>query len=170
MLHLFEFSDPFYISLHPYLEYIHYSDRGFQYLKNDNPGMTVNGRQQLIETLQSDNVEKILQDGVVIHEEIIGKGNVAEPGDNLTSIAYTSYTLESENVLVATIFNDDAFRFILGSEEVIRGWNIGIAGMKVGSKRRITCPSETAYGKAGIPLIIPPDATIVFDINLLAVE
>ena len=61
------------------------------------------------------------------------------------------------------------FSFRLGAGEVIEGWDRGVAGMKVGGKRRLTLPPELGYGAAGAPPDIPPNATLVFEVELLAV-
>lgn len=64
----------------------------------------------------------------------------------------------------------EGFKFLLGRGEVIRGWDIGVAGMKVGSKRRITCPPQMAYGAKGSPPVIPPNATLVFEVELRGIN
>ncbi len=62
------------------------------------------------------------------------------------------------------------FKFRVGADRVIKGWHLGVAGMKQGETRRLTLPPELAYGKDGSPPVIPPDATLVFDIELLGIE
>jgi FKBP-type peptidyl-prolyl cis-trans isomerase FkpA len=62
------------------------------------------------------------------------------------------------------------FRFPLGGGRVIRGWDVGVAGMKAGGQRRLVIPAGMAYGKRGAGRVLPPDATLVFDIELLDVE
>ena len=62
------------------------------------------------------------------------------------------------------------FRFPLGAGQVIKGWDQGVAGMKVGESRRLIIPAELAYGESGAGGVIPPGATLVFDIDLVAIE
>jgi FKBP-type peptidyl-prolyl cis-trans isomerase FkpA len=62
------------------------------------------------------------------------------------------------------------FRFVVGAGQVIKGWDQGVAGMKVGSRRRLVVPADLAYGDSGAGGVIPPGATLVFDVDLVAVE
>lgn len=75
-----------------------------------------------------------------------------------------------------TIFDSTAnrgnepFEFILGAGQVIAGWDEGVLGMKVGEERTLVIPADKAYGPQGIPPVIPPNATLTFDVTLLAIE
>jgi FKBP-type peptidyl-prolyl cis-trans isomerase FkpA len=62
------------------------------------------------------------------------------------------------------------FRFVVGAGEVIKGWDQGVLGMKVGGRRRLTIPADLGYGDAGAGGVIPPGATLVFDVDLVAIE
>jgi FKBP-type peptidyl-prolyl cis-trans isomerase FkpA len=62
------------------------------------------------------------------------------------------------------------FSFLVGAGQVIKGWDQGVVGMKVGGRRRLTIPADLAYGDAGAGGVIPPGATLIFDVDLVAVE
>lgn len=97
-----------------------------------------------------------------------GKGPEAKLGKKVS--VYYEGRLKSNNKMFDSTKSGDGFKFILGKGEVIRGWDIGIVGMKVGTKRRITCPPNCAYGPKGSPPVIPPNATLVFDVELRGVN
>jgi FKBP-type peptidyl-prolyl cis-trans isomerase len=96
-----------------------------------------------------------------------GTGDIAENGKVVT-VYYVGKLTDG------TIFDKNTsgpwFSFPLGAHRVIAGWELGVAGMKVGEKRTLTIPSDLAYGKDGFPGVIPPDATLVFDVELLGVK
>lgn len=62
------------------------------------------------------------------------------------------------------------FRFVIGAGQVIKGWDQGVAGMKVGGKRRLVVPADLAYGDSGAGGVIPPGATLVFEVTLIGIE
>lgn len=112
--------------------------------------------------------KKTLGGGVMIEDLRIGKGPEAKAGKRVQ--VYYEGRLKSNNKVFDSTKGGDGFRFVLGRGEVIRGWDIGVANMKVGGKRRIVCPPQAAYGQKGSPPVIPSNATLVFDVELRGVN
>ena len=104
-----------------------------------------------------------------VHIEVVqeGTGAQAENG-NSVSVKYTGKLNDG------TIFDSSdrhgPIEFTLGKNEVIPGWEIGVLGMKVGEKRTLIIPPELAYGASGVPPVIPPNATLTFDVELLGIK
>jgi hypothetical protein len=105
--------------------------------------------------------------GLQIIEVQPGTGAVAQPG-NTVSVHYTGY-LSTGSVFDSSI-GGAPIVFPLGTGSVIEGWDEGLLGMKVGEKRRLIIPPALGYGKAGAGGVIPPDATLVFDVELMDVQ
>lgn len=97
-----------------------------------------------------------------------GDGAVAENG-NLVSVHYTG-TFTDGRKFDSSLDRNQAFEFRLGAGMVIKGWDLGVAGMKVGEKRILQIPSELAYGKRGAGNVIPPDTDLIFEVELLNVK
>ena len=96
-----------------------------------------------------------------------GHARVAEAGDRL-SVYYTLW-LEDGTQIESNV-GGNPFKFTLGQGDVIKGWDEGLVGMKVGETRTLTIPPDLAYGKEGRGVVIPPNATLTFEVELLAVE
>lgn len=96
-----------------------------------------------------------------------GPARVAAVGDKL-SMYYTLW-LEDGTQIESNV-GGNPFKFTLGQGDVIKGWDEGLVGMKVGETRTLTIPPDLAYGEAGSPPKIPPNATLTFEVELLAVE
>jgi len=104
----------------------------------------------------------------------VGTGADAVPGRRL-SVHYTGWLYdparpEQKGSQFDTSIGRAPFSFTLGAGQVIRGWDQGMLGMKIGGQRRLVLPPELGYGSAGSPPVIPPNATLVFDIELLEVQ
>lgn len=112
--------------------------------------------------------KKPLAQGVIIEDIRVGKGPEAKAGKRVQ--VYYEGRLKSNNKVFDSSKSGEGFKFQLGRGDVIRGWDIGVANMKVGGKRRITCPPHAAYGQKGSPPVIPPNATLVFDVELRGVN
>jgi len=112
--------------------------------------------------------EKILQGGVKIEDIRLGKGQEAKPGKKVQ--VYYEGRFKSNNKIFDKTNAGEGLKFVLGRGEVIKGWDVGVTGMKVGSKRRITCPPNMAYGNKGSPPVIPPNSTLVFEVELRGVN
>ena len=114
------------------------------------------------------NMTKFVKNGVQVEILKEGTGIEAKNG-NMVAVHYTG-VLENGVKFDSSIDRGIPFEFTLGAGQVIRGWDIGVEGMKAGEKRKLTIPSDLAYGSRGAGGVIPPNATLIFDIELLAVK
>lgn len=113
--------------------------------------------------------EMITDSGLKYEDTTVGDGAEATgPGQTVT-VHYTGW-LEDGTKFDSSVDRGDPFQFPLGVGMVIKGWDEGVAGMKVGGKRKLTIPSQLGYGAAGAGGLIPPDATLIFDVELLKVS
>ena len=106
--------------------------------------------------------------GLIIDDLVAGDGAVAAAGQSVT-VHYTGW-LTNGTKFDSSKDRCDPFVFDLGEGNVIKGWDEGVQGMKVGGKRKLTIPPALGYGARGAGGVIPPNATLVFEVELLEVD
>ena len=107
-----------------------------------------------------------MDNGLIIEDVIVGDGIEA----NNYNKVIVNYTGSLEDGSIFDSSNHDPFTFTLGVGSVIKGWDLGIKGMRVGGKRKLTIPPDMGYGENGAGNLIPPNATLIFDVELLKVD
>jgi FKBP-type peptidyl-prolyl cis-trans isomerase FkpA len=105
--------------------------------------------------------------GLQYEELYVGEGDTAQAGQTVT-VHYTGWLTDGKK-FDSSKDRNDPFQFSLGAGEVIRGWDEGVQGMQVGGVRKLTIPASLGYGARGAGGVIPPNATLVFEVELLAV-
>jgi FKBP-type peptidyl-prolyl cis-trans isomerase FkpA len=106
--------------------------------------------------------------GLVIDDITIGEGDVAATGQYV-SVHYTGWLTDGSK-FDSSKDRNEPFEFGLGQRQVIAGWDEGVQGMKVGGVRKLTIPPNLGYGARGAGGVIPPNATLVFEVELLGIE
>ncbi len=108
-------------------------------------------------------------------DTLVGEGREAEVGFNVT-VHYTGWLYDASKEdhkgkkFDSSLDRNAPFNFFLGGSQVIEGWDVGVQGMKVGGKRTLIIPSDMGYGARGAGGVIPPNAALVFDVELLGVK
>jgi FKBP-type peptidyl-prolyl cis-trans isomerase FkpA len=112
--------------------------------------------------------EKMTDSGLKYEDLVEGDGDVAAAGQNV-SVHYTGWLTDGSK-FDSSVDRNMPFEFPLGAGHVIRGWDEGVQGMKIGGKRKLTIPPQLGYGAAGAGGVIPPNATLVFEVELLEIK
>ena len=105
---------------------------------------------------------------LIKEDVVVGTGAEAAKGKTV-SVHYTGWLTDGKK-FDSSKDRGQPFNFALGAGQVIRGWDDGVAGMKVGGKRKLTIPPDLGYGPRGAGGVIPPNATLVFEVELLGVK
>jgi FKBP-type peptidyl-prolyl cis-trans isomerase FkpA len=106
--------------------------------------------------------------GLQYTDEVVGGGNAAGSGQTV-SVHYTGWLTDGTK-FDSSKDRGRPFEFKLGAGQVIRGWDEGVAGMKIGGKRKLVIPPTLGYGASGVGGVIPPNATLVFEVELLGTK
>ncbi|MCC6956759.1 MAG: FKBP-type peptidyl-prolyl cis-trans isomerase [Anaerolineales bacterium] len=106
--------------------------------------------------------------GLQYEDLLVGEGAQAQPGDTV-SVHYTGW-LQDGTKFDSSLDRGQPFTFTLGRGEVIKGWDKGVAGMRAGGKRRLVIPPDLGYGSQGAGGVIPPGATLIFEVELVEIK
>ena len=117
---------------------------------------------------QSENQATVTPSGLQIEVLQAGEGAAATTGT--TAVVHYTGWLTDGSKFDSSLDRGQPFEFLVGERQVIQGWDEGVAGMKIGGKRKLTIPPELAYGERGVGGVIPPGATLVFELELLDVK
>lgn len=115
-------------------------------------------------TMPNTNTDKLQ-----VIDKTVGTGTTAEPGDTVT-VNYVGSLTDGTVFDASSKHGTQGFTFTLGAGQVIKGWDQGIVGMKVGGKRELVIPPSLAYGDQAIGNVIPANSTLVFEVDLLSVK
>ena len=127
-----------------------------------------NNDEEIINNLEDDISMQEENKDLIIEDIVIGEGEGIINGQK--AIMHYTGTLLDGTKFDSSLDRNEPFPFVLGAGQVIAGWDQGILGMKVGGKRKLTIPSDLGYGPGGAGSIIPPNATLIFDVELLEIQ
>jgi peptidylprolyl isomerase len=110
----------------------------------------------------------VMPSGLEYVDEVVGTGAEPKTGQHVT-VHYVG-TLTNGTKFDSSRDRNEPFTFVIGEGEVIKGWDEGVATMRVGGKRKLTVPPQLGYGSQGAGGVIPPNATLIFDVELLGIK
>jgi peptidylprolyl isomerase len=108
------------------------------------------------------------ESGLIYEDAVVGEGD--SPSKGQTVVVHYTGRLTDGTKFDSSVDRGQPFQFSIGVGQVIKGWDEGVISMKVGGKRTLTIPSELGYGARGAGGVIPPNATLVFDVELLQIK
>ena len=111
---------------------------------------------------------QVTKSGLAFEDTLVGSGDQPKSGDRVT-VHYTGYLTDGKK-FDSSVDRNSPFSFVLGVGQVIKGWDEGVATMKVGGKRKLIVPPNLGYGQRGAGGVIPPNAELIFDVELLGVK
>ena len=124
---------------------------------------------QLATSAQEKKGKEVVTNSGLKYEDLkVGDGAEAKKGDRV-EVHYTGRLTDGKK-FDSSVDRGKPFQFSLGRGEVIKGWDEGVAGIKVGGKRKLIIPPELGYGEKGAGKVIPPNATLIFEVELLKVK
>jgi FKBP-type peptidyl-prolyl cis-trans isomerase len=146
--------------------------------QQDNLGL-INLNDQTMDNLSSNNTANLSgaiqpaqpetkESGLVVQDITVGSGETAKAGDTV-AVNYIG-ALPDGKIFDSSYSRNEPFPFTIGAGRVIKGWDEGVAGMRVGGKRRLIIPPHLAYGKEGAGDVIPPNTTLIFEIELVGIQ
>lgn len=139
-------------------------------LQTPTPSATIETTTTPSATMSAKPMEKVTE--LKIEDKVIGTGIEVLAGKTV-KVNYTGSLTDGavfDSNIIPSFRHVEPFIFTLGAGQVIKGWDEGVAGMKVGGKRVLTIPSSMGYGDSGVPGAIPGGATLIFEVELLGVE
>jgi FKBP-type peptidyl-prolyl cis-trans isomerase len=125
-------------------------------------------KEPTMERPTSDSNEVTTSSGLQYLDHVTGTGAAAQAGQ--TAIVHYTGWLQNGTKFDSSVDRGQPFSFPLGAGRVIKGWDEGVQGMKIGGKRRLTIPSNLGYGARGAGGVIPPHATLIFEVELLGLS
>ena len=121
-----------------------------------------------VQEKQGDEKTVTTPSGLKYLDEVVGKGASPKSGQTV-KVHYTGW-LENGTKFDSSVDRGQPFEFVIGVGQVIKGWDEGVSSMKVGGKRKLIIPSQLGYGPRGAGAAIPPNATLIFDVELLGLK